>query len=122
MRKHSSKSVSFLMELLIVIFFFTIAASICVLVMTNAKDKSSYADHIKKALLYGQNLIETKDPILHQDAFQMDEQGDLVQQGIYQGDIKLKQKGTHGSIYTMTIKNQNQVLTVLDFFLEEAAR
>ena len=52
------KSLSFLMELLIVIFFFTIASGICVLVMSNAKDKQLYAKNVKTSLIYGQNLID----------------------------------------------------------------
>ena len=63
------KSLSFLMELLIVIFFFTIASGICVLVMSNAKDKQLYAKNVKTSLIYGQNLIDEENDYLYKSKF-----------------------------------------------------
>ncbi len=36
---HANKSISFLMELIFVLFFFTLASAVCVLVLGTAKDK-----------------------------------------------------------------------------------
>lgn len=106
------------MELLIVIFFFTIASSICVLVMSNAKEKSVVADDVKKTIVYGQNLIQTNNEVLKEKTFALDEVGNVVDQGCYQGEIKVKKQGTTGCIYTMTLQKNQKVLSEFEFFLE----
>ena len=58
MKDHvTNKSISFLMEVIIVIFFFTIASSISVLVFSNAKEKNDRAENMRQAVLYGESLI-----------------------------------------------------------------
>ena len=54
---HANKSVSFLMELIFVLFFFTIASAICVFVLGKAKDKNDIAADTRNALQYGDRLL-----------------------------------------------------------------
>lgn len=53
-----SRSFNFLIELLIVIVFFTISAIVCVNVFYQAKSKSVLASNISKATLEVQNIAE----------------------------------------------------------------
>ena len=50
---HANKSISFLMELIFVLFFFTLASAVCVLVLGTAKDKNNLAADTRNALQYG---------------------------------------------------------------------
>ena len=54
---HANKSISFLMELIFVLFFFTLASAVCVLVLGTAKDKNNLAADTRNALQYGENLV-----------------------------------------------------------------
>lgn len=119
MRKQSTKSISFFMELLIVIFFFTISAGICVMIMSNARDKSVEADAIKQTLLYGQNLIEEHHPILQQSMFQMDDQGNIVENGMYLGRVMEEVSGTVGTRCTLHLYKGEKELSVLTFYRQE---
>ena len=47
---HANKSISFLMELIFVLFFFTLASAVCVLVLGTAKDKNNLAADTRNAL------------------------------------------------------------------------
>lgn len=80
---HTTKSISFLMELIFVLFFFTIASAICVMVLVNAKEKNDEASYIRNAIFYGENLIEQKDErdiaaYLLKDRFYLDELGQVT--------------------------------------------
>ncbi|MEJ8738077.1 hypothetical protein WKT02_11520 [Erysipelotrichaceae bacterium HCN-30851] len=84
MKDHvTNKSISFLMEVIIVIFFFTIASSISVLVFSNAKEKNDRAENMRQAVLYGESLIAQKDDKTVQEKLQtgslyLDENGKIV--------------------------------------------
>lgn len=52
-------SFSYLMELIIVIFFFTISTTICVSLIVKAKEKQTDAKHLQDTLLNVQSMIET---------------------------------------------------------------
>lgn len=114
------KSLSFLMELLIVIFFFTIASGICVLVMSNAKDKQLYAKNVKTSLIYGQNLIDEENDYLYKSKFYLNEEGVPQQEeAMYQVTITIKQEGSHGDLCEMHITKQNKETAVLSFYRQE---
>lgn len=74
--QHSSKSLSFLMELIIVLLFFTIASAIAVFVISGAKEKNDYAMDARKAIFYGENLIEEQSDFLQHDQFYLDQDGE----------------------------------------------
>lgn len=52
-------SFSYLMELIIVIFFFTISTTICVSLIVKAKEKQTDAKHLQDTLLNGSINVET---------------------------------------------------------------
>lgn len=117
---HQQKSLSFLMELLIVIFFFTIASSICVLVMSNAKDKQLYAKHVRTSTIYGQNLIDEESAFLYEEKFYLNEDGTPQQkEAMYMITIQVKEKGVHGDLCEMHIKTQDKETAVLSFYRQE---
>lgn len=116
MKKKPIKSISFFMELMIVIFFFTLAAGICVLVMSYAKEKSILADDIKKTLLYGQNMITQQNDILHNDHFQLNEDGQIVDEGIFDASINVIKKGAQGDLCELRIVKQQTDLANIKFY------
>ena len=117
MRQHTGKSLSFLMELLMVIFFFTIAASICVLIMSNTKEKDQYAKSVKETLFYGQSLIAQESSFLNKDHFYMDETGTAKQEeDIYEVQIQVLEQGTQGDLCCMKITKGEKELAVLNFY------
>lgn len=123
MRQHSSKSLSFLMELLMVIFFFMIAAGICVLVMSHTKEKDLYVKAVKQTLVYGQNLINQEDAALMEHKFYMDEQGRVQKdQGVYEVSIEEEETGHKGTRCRMQISQNEKELVVLYFYRREASR
>ena len=94
------KSLSFLMELLIVIFFFTIASGICVLVMSN--------------------VIDEENDYLYKSKFYLNEEGVPQQEeAMYQVTIAIKQEGSHGDLCEMHITKQNKETAVLSFYRQE---
>lgn len=52
-------SFSFLMELIIVIFFFTASATVCVSFIIQAKNRQVQGTEIQNSLIEAQNMIET---------------------------------------------------------------
>lgn len=57
--KTKVQSFSFLMELIIVIFFFALSSTVCVSLIGKAKEKQNLAEDINKQLLMAQTVIET---------------------------------------------------------------
>lgn len=119
---HHHKSLSFLMELLIVIFFFTIASGICVLVMSNAKEKQLYAQYVDSSLRYGQNLIDENSSYLKQEIFYLDKNGNPKDvQDVYKVEIHIKQQGTKGNLCEMKIFREHKECAVLSFYHKEVS-
>ena len=94
---HANKSISFLMELIFVLFFFTLASAVCVLVLGTAKDKNNLAADTRNALQYGENLVaQRKIPQVQQamqkKIFYLDENGNRSssQAGYYRVEIEQK--------------------------------
>lgn len=78
-RQHSNKTISFLMELIFVLLFFTAASAISVFVIVTAREKNEHAIALRNAMVYGENLINATDEketaYLNLDHFYMDEAG-----------------------------------------------
>lgn len=96
-KSHANKSISFLMELIFVLFFFTLASAVCVLVLGAAKDKNNTAADMRNALQYGENLLAQREEIAVQQALQrktlyLDETGNPVdqQEGYYRVVVEQK--------------------------------
>lgn len=106
-----------------VIFFFMIAAGICVLVMSNTKEKDLYAKAVKQTLIYGQNLINQKDAHLEENHFYISEQGTAQgNKGRYEVDIQIEETGTKGDQCSMHIFENKKELAVLYFYRKGAAK
>lgn len=58
MENKRSKSVLFLMELILIIFFFSICSSICLKVFASAKTVSDYSDNLNNASVLAQDGAE----------------------------------------------------------------
>lgn len=59
MIRRSTKSISFLMEFIIVVFFFALSSAICVSVYANAERMNIQANDKKMAIMLAQNYVET---------------------------------------------------------------
>lgn len=59
MIRRSTKSISFLMEFIIVVFFFALSSAICVSVYANAERMNTQANDKKMAIMLAQNYVET---------------------------------------------------------------
>lgn len=57
--KSKGHSFSYLMELIIVIFFFMISAAVCVSLVVKAKEKQETASYLETAMSKAQSMIET---------------------------------------------------------------
>ena len=57
-RKHTQRSFSFLMEFVIILFFFALAATICAGFLLKAKEKEATAITLQHDLLQAQSIIE----------------------------------------------------------------
>lgn len=57
--KQRIQSFSFLMELILVIFFFSLATTVCASFIVKAKEKQENASAIQNSLLEAQSMIET---------------------------------------------------------------
>ncbi len=57
--KSKGHSFSYLMELIIVIFFFVISATVCVSLVVKAKEKQETASYLEIAMCKAQSMIET---------------------------------------------------------------
>lgn len=55
----TSKSIYFLMEIMIVLIFFALSAAICLQLLVSAHDKSMHGMQLRFAMQEGSNLIET---------------------------------------------------------------
>lgn len=56
--KHTQRSFSFLMEFVIILFFFALAATICAGFLLKAKEKEAMAITLQHDLLQAQSIIE----------------------------------------------------------------
>ena len=69
--KPKSQTFSFFIELIVVIFFFTISATICSSFIVEARNKQRQATEIKNGLIEAQNMIEVMQANPNQTADQL---------------------------------------------------
>ncbi|MEG1474800.1 MAG: hypothetical protein RSC10_03515 [Longicatena sp.] len=120
---HTSKSISFLMELIFVLFFFIISSAICVYVLEQAKVKNDTATSIRNTLFYAQNIIENQEgksehAYLAQDSFYINEQGKPTNEKTkYEVEIQRKANENLPNKETCTfiVKKDQTRLFALDF-------
>ncbi|WP_455684085.1 type IV pilus modification PilV family protein [Thomasclavelia sp.] len=99
-------SFSFLLELIIVIFFFTASATVCVSFIIQAKNRQVQATEIQNSLIEAQNIIETMQAYpsndlksllgakkIDNDTYQIDDLTiKLINEDIIKGSIQIKNK------------------------------
>lgn len=110
-------SFSFLMELIIVIFFFTASTTVCVSFIVQAKNRQVQSTEIQNSLIEAQNMIEIMQAYPNND-FESLLGVDKINSNTYKKDnltIKLIKEDTiKGNI---EIKNKEKVVAKLPFVL-----
>ena len=115
--KPKIQSFSFLMELIIVILFFAVSATICTSFIVMAKNKQTQATELKDQLLEAQSMIETMQAYPHknvEDLFEVTKisenhyKKDFIEIEIVKDDV------IHG---TIKIQYDNEVVSELPFVL-----
>ena len=115
------------MELIFVLFFFTLASAVCVLVLGTAKEKNNLAADTRNALQYGENLLAQREITSLQQAMQkkifyLDENGNRVssQAGYYRVEIEQKEavEKSGRALCEMCIYRRDKELVRLPFLLE----
>ena len=126
---HSSKTISFLMELIFVLFFFTIASAISVYVVVEAKDKNEEAVHLRNVLYYGKNLIANQDDpkivnYLRMDNFYLDINGTPTsKKNLYKVSIQRNEiAGLEDKEQCVMQVSDDDILTKLSFMLDKGER
>lgn len=118
-----SKSISFLMELIFVLFFFTIASAICVLVLVHAKDKNDQAVYTRNAIIFAESILEQKDTAqmqtyLKHDKFYLDDKGNpTLKPSVYEVTIIKEPSLIHSSLMDceMSVKVKEKDILTLPF-------
>lgn len=89
MKKTSAKSIFFLMELCIVILFFSLASAICVSVYAKSSVLNDQANARKQALIYAQNTIDDlQNQNFLEDHYRLNENFQVSADGVYEVSIK----------------------------------
>lgn len=111
----NSKSIYFLMEIMIVLIFFALSAAICLQVLVSAHNTSSHAMQLRFAMQEGTNIVETM-----QASQQAIAPYEIEEDGItYTIDIQEEQT-TYGFISgNVSITNGDTSLIVLPFAYKE---
>lgn len=113
MKIRINKSISFLMEFIIVLCFFSVAAIICISIYANSYHMNEEANQGKLALTFAQNYIETKTnqfPI--QESFYLDKSFKVSNTN---KAFLVKVKQQEKDIFTITIYDQKEKLVSLPF-------
>ena len=115
--KGKNQSFSFMMELIIVIFFFALSTTVCISFLVKAKEKQMDGVMIQNAMLEMQSMIETMQAYPQADLEQLLEV-EKIDENHYQKDnifIEIdRDMITQGKIM---IKNKNEVISELPFVL-----
>lgn len=115
--KTKEYSFSFLMELIIVIFFFTASATVCVSFIVQAKDKQVQGAKLQNSLIEAQSMIESM------QAYPDNELEGLlgvkkINENTYQkGDIVIKLIKKEIIEGKIEIKNKDKIVIELPFVL-----
>lgn len=111
MIKRSTKSISFLMEFIIIVFFFAISSAICVNVYAQAESMNTEANDKKTALLLAQNYIESYDD-QSKTFISYDENGNEDKQAYFTLQV---QAGSTSEIKEVVITCKEKQLVSLQF-------
>lgn len=111
MIRRSTKSISFLMEFIIVVFFFALSSAICVSVYAKAESMNTKANDTKTAIMIAQNYIESIDEQM-QSYITYDKNGNETKQAYF---ILQMQEGPTDEINEVIVSCDNEVLISLQF-------
>lgn len=113
MKIRVNKSISFLMEFIIVLCFFSVAAIICISIYANSYHINEKANQGKQALAFAQNYIETQshqEPTL--ETFYLDENFKL---SITNKKFLVKVQSQNYDTFKITIYDKKDELISLPF-------
>lgn len=111
MIRRSTKSISFLMEFIIVVFFFALSSAICVSVYAKAESMNTRANDKKTAIMIAQNYIESYDKQSF-TSLTYDKDGNETEQAYFTLQI---QEGPTSEINEVIVSCENEVLITLQF-------
>ena len=118
MIKRSSKSISFLMEFIIVILFFALSSAVCVHLYASAKSNNDTANNTKTALLIAQNHIAlVKDLKTPLTKVSYDEKGNVNSKGEY----LVESEETKDKKQLVRVYYKEKVLVELPYVILEVA-
>ncbi|MDD3049005.1 MAG: hypothetical protein PHQ89_03405 [Bacilli bacterium] len=86
MIRRNTKSLSFLMEFIIVLFFFSLSSAICVSVFANAQSMNETANDKKTAIMIAQNYIESNNKEASNLSF--DQQGKISEEEYFKLQVE----------------------------------
>lgn len=111
MIRRSTKSISFLMEFIIVVFFFALSSAICVSVYAKAESMNTKANDKKTAIIIAQNYIESYDE-QSETYLTYDKHGNKTKQAYFTLQI---QEGPTSEINEVVVSCDDEVLISLQF-------
>lgn len=115
--KSKGHSFSYLMELIIVIFFFVISATVCVSLVVKAKQKQDTADYLETSMNKAQSMVETMQAYPSQTPEQLFG-AEKKEEGTYQlGNLIIEwnqEEFVHG---TVILYNQEEIISQFPFVL-----
>ncbi len=108
MIRRSTKSISFLMEFIIVILFFAISSAVCVNLYAHAQQINDEANYTKTALLLAQNYIndDKEAATITYNAY-----GDESKDGV----LVLKHEQTPDGLHHVNVYYKEQLLVTLPY-------
>lgn len=109
MIRRSTKSISFLMEFIIVVFFFALSSAICVSVYAKAENMNTQANDKKTAIIIAQNYIESYDQ-QSETYLTYDKNGNQTEQAYF---ILQIQEGPTSEINEVVVSCDNEILISL---------
>ena len=110
----TSKSIYFLMEIIIMLLFFAFSSAVCIQFVMQSKQKSEHGNDLRFAMLEGTNVMESIQATNQIPASYTKKQEDEI----YQIEIEWNQVGTRKE-GTVSIEKENVVLFQLPFMIGE---
>lgn len=109
MNKSSSHTFSFLLEFVIILFFFAISSLLCIQLFTSAIHINTVSNEKKELLEYAENYIETKD--VNESTYYLNSNFKESKKGIYKVSITYSKHRYH-----MNIKKGKENYLHLSFY------
>lgn len=110
-------SFSFLMELIIVIFFFTASATVCVSFIVQAKNKQVQGTEIQNLLIEAQSMIETMQAYPNKNIELLLGVKEIDRNTYKKDNLTIKLIREHVIKGIIEIKNKDEVIAELPFVL-----